>query len=117
MTTPTPPRETALSFLHAWAASDMDTARNYLAEDITFESPQTSLTGAHAVAEVMDQFAQAVEDITVLVVADDGDHVVVMYDMHTGPFGTIRAAEHYTIRDGHIVADVLVFDTASLHQQ
>jgi len=27
-----------------------------------------------------------------------------MYDMTTGPFGTLRAAEHLEIRDGKIVA-------------
>jgi hypothetical protein len=34
-----------------------------------------------------------------------------MYDMHTSPFGTVRAAEHYTIADGQTTRDHLVFDT------
>jgi hypothetical protein len=37
-----------------------------------------------------------------------------MYDMHTGPFGTIRAAEHYRLRDGRIFSHELIFDTAPL---
>ncbi len=36
------------------------------------------------------------------------------YDMHTGPFGTIRAAERYRFRDGRIVFDQLVFDASAL---
>jgi hypothetical protein len=34
--------------------------------------------------------------------------------MDAGPLGTIRAADRFTVRNGRIVADELVFDTAAL---
>jgi hypothetical protein len=36
---------------------------------------------------------------------------MIMYDMATAPFGTIRAVDHVVVRDGRIVSDILVFDT------
>ncbi len=34
-----------------------------------------------------------------------------MYELATGPFGTLRGAEHLTVRDGKILTDTLTFDT------
>jgi hypothetical protein len=39
-----------------------------------------------------------------------------MYDMKTGPSGTIRAADHFVIQDGKIESDQLVFDTYELRK-
>ena len=36
---------------------------------------------------------------------------MIMYDMTTGPVGTLRAAEYLVVRDGKITSDTLVFDT------
>lgn len=39
-----------------------------------------------------------------------------MYDLGTGPFGTVRAADTFVVRDGKIVSDGLVFDTYELRR-
>lgn len=76
-----------------------------------------ALQGRVAVAAAMAEFADAVTGVDLLASAADGDSVLVMYDMHTGPFGTIRAAEHYRFRSGLIVSDRLVFDTSTLNTE
>jgi ketosteroid isomerase-like protein len=106
--------QTALTFLGAWARNDMDTVVTLLAQDVSFESPQHRLAGRDAVAAAMGEFAQVVTGIDLLVATATGAEVIVMYDMHTAPFGTLRVAEHFTVRDGLIAADQLVFDTAPL---
>jgi ketosteroid isomerase-like protein len=104
----------AREFLAAWAAADVERFTGLLDENVSFDSPTASLQGRTAVAAAMADFAQVVTGVDNITAAADGDSVLVMYDMHTGPFGTIRAAEHYRVRDGRIVSDRLVFDTAPL---
>lgn len=36
---------------------------------------------------------------------------MIMYDMYTGPFGVIRAADLFHVHNGRIIANKLVFDT------
>jgi hypothetical protein len=104
----------AHQFLTSWAAADIGRFTGLLDEDVSFESPMVAHRGRDAVAAAMADFAQAVTGIDIIASAADGDSVVVMYDMHTGPFGAIRAAEHYRFRDGVIISDQLVFDSAPL---
>ena len=104
----------ASDFLNAWASSQADRFTSYLDREVSFESPMATLQGRDAVAAAMSEFAQAVTGIKVLASAASQDSVLIMYDMHTGPFGTIRAAEHYRFRDGKIVSDQLVFDAPAI---
>jgi hypothetical protein len=92
----------------------MTAAARFVADDIAFESPRVQLHGAAAYLEAVGGFAQAVTGLDVIAVLGDGEQVLAMYDMHTAPFGTIRAADHFTIRDRRIVKDLLVFDTSKL---
>ncbi len=109
-----PNLDLAQDFLAAWAAADRNRFTALLHEDVSFESPMASLQGRDAVASAMVDFSQAVTGVDLIASAAEGDSVLLMYDMHTGPFGTIRAAEHYRVRDGRIASDQLVFDTAPL---
>jgi ketosteroid isomerase-like protein len=104
----------AREFLAAWAAADVARFTELLDEDVSFDSPMAALRGRPAVTAAMADFARAVTAVDNITAAADGDNVLVMYDMHTGPFGTIRAAENYRFRDGRIVSDRLVFDTAPM---
>jgi SnoaL-like domain len=82
-----------------------------LADDVAFESPRVALSGAGPVLEAMGQFAQAVTGVSVLAVVGDDERAMIMYDMQTRPFGTLRAVDHLVVRDGRITSDTLVFDT------
>lgn len=116
MTRPLTPAAVAEAFVEAWGRRDMDEVARWVADDMTFESPMTKLTGADAFLAAAGQFAQAVTKVDVLAVLGDDRNALVMYDMHTGPFGTLRAADHLVVEDGKIVADRLVFDTHAVRQ-
>jgi hypothetical protein len=105
------PAEVASTFVEAFGRGDMAAVADLLADDVAFESPRIALTGAEPVLAAMGEFVQVVMGVTVLAVVGDDERAMVMYDMETGPFGTIRAADHLVVRDGRIVADTLVFDT------
>ena len=105
------PAEVATTFVEAFGRGDMAAVARVLAEDVAFESPRVALEGAEPVLAAMGEFAQAVTGVSVLAVVGDDERAMVMYDMATGPFGTLRAVDHVVVRDGRIVADTLVFDT------
>lgn len=105
------PAGVAVAFVEAFGRGDMAAVAGFLADDVTFESPRVALTGAAPVLEAMRQFAQVVTGVSVLAVVGDDDRAMIMYDMGTGPFGTLRAVDHLVVRDGRITADTLVFDT------
>jgi SnoaL-like protein len=105
------PAEVASTFVEAFGRRDMMTVAGLLADDVAFESPRVALEGAGPVVAAMGEFAQVVTGVSVLAVVGDDEQAMVMYEMATGPFGTLRAVDHLVVRDGRIVADTLVFDT------
>lgn len=106
----------AVALVEAFGKHDMATVARLLADDVVFESPRVRITGAEAVLEAMGEFARAVTGTTVIDAFGDDERAMVMYDVETGPFGTLRAVDHLVVRDGRITSDVLVFDTGALHR-
>jgi ketosteroid isomerase-like protein len=114
MTEKLSPVEIAVAYLEAFGRQDLATAAGYIADDIVFESPRVTLTGAKAYLAAVGEFAQAVASVEIIAALGDDERAMVMYDMKTGPFGTIRAADSFAVRDGKITCDLLVFDTRPL---
>ena len=104
----------ALAFLDAFAAGDDEALAALLDPEVLFTSPRRSLAGKVVVAAEIAGFARTVTAVKVVSAFGDDRHALVLYDMDAGPLGTIRAADRFTVRNGRIVADELVFDTAVL---
>jgi hypothetical protein len=111
---PQTPAEIAVAFIKTMETNGSAEAARYVADDVTFEGPMTQFASAKPYLEAMGQFAQAVNAIEIRTVLGDDHQAIVVYEMQTGPFGTIRAMEHFDIRDGKIVTDTLVFDTHAI---
>ena len=111
MTDSRTPAEIAVAFIDAFARKDTEAVAALVADDIVFESPQVQLAGAEAVLEAIGQFAQVVVGVSNVTVVGGDERAMIMYDMRTGPFGTLKAVDHIVVRDGRIVSDTLVFDT------
>jgi hypothetical protein len=105
------PVDVAIAFTEAWTSRDMTTAASYVAEDVAFEGPLTQNDGRHAFMEGLSQFAQVVTGCEILAAVGDDERAIIMYELTTGPFGTLRAAEDLVISGGKIGHDTLVFDT------
>ncbi|PZG44217.1 hypothetical protein C1I98_17440 [Spongiactinospora gelatinilytica] len=110
------PAEIAVEFIEAFGRRDLTTMSDLVAPNIVFESPRGTIEGAPAVLEAIGQFAGAVVDVKILSVLGGAEEAMIMYDMVTGPFGTLRAADHLLVRDGRITTDRLVFDTHELRR-
>lgn len=113
MTDPTP-AEVATAFIEAFGRRDLAACARLVDEGVVFESPRMRLTGARDVLAAIGGFAEAVASVEVIAVVGDDTQALVMYDMRTGPFGTLRAADRLVVRAGRIVLDQLVFDTRPL---
>jgi hypothetical protein len=106
-----PPVDVAIAFTEAWTSHDMTTAAGYVAEDVRFEGPMTQSAGIDAFMGGLSQFARAVTGLEIVVALGTDERAMIMYDLTTGPFGVLRAAEDLIISEGKIVRDTLVFDT------
>jgi hypothetical protein len=110
------PADVAISFTEAWTSHDMDTAARYVADDVVFEGPLSQATGITEYIEGLSQFAQAVTGLQILAVVADDERAMIMYEVTTGPFGMLRAAEDLVISGGKITRDTLVFDAQAVRE-
>src|SRR5262249_41802409 len=104
------PVDVAIAFTEAWTSHDMTTAGSWVAEDVEFEGPLTQAKGLATYLEGLTQFAGAVTGLEILAAVGDNQRAMLMYEVATRPFGTLRAAEHFVVSDGKITRDMLVFD-------
>lgn len=88
----------------------------YIHPEITFESPRGTLVGSGAYLGAVGQFAQALTEIEEIAVLGDSHSALIMYDMHTGSFGTLRAASYFEVRDGRVTREKLGFDTDAMRK-
>ena len=110
------PVDVAIAFTEAWTNHDMTAAARYVAQDVAFQGPLTQAAGVEAYIDGLSRFAQTVKSLKIIAALGDDQRAMIMYDLTTGPFGTLRAAEHLIIRDGKIRRDALVFDTHELRK-
>ncbi len=106
----------AVAFTTAWASGDMDAVRHLVTRDIHFESPMVELSGVEPYLSAVGAFAALVTSVEVISVVGTQDRAMIMYDMTTAPFGTLRAAEHFVFENGKVSSDQLVFDTYAVRK-
>ena len=106
----------ARAFTEAWTSRDFTTAAGYLADDVIFDGPINHSTGAKDYLQGLTAFAQTVTGLKILAVLGDDAQALIMYEVTTGPFGTLTCAEHLTVRDGKIQTDRLTFDTYAVRK-
>jgi hypothetical protein len=109
-------RDVVRGYYDAWTSRDLDRARRYLADDLEFEGSLRRFTRADDFIPALEQFLQILEDVRLLKELYDDDDAMMLYDCVTGPAGTIRTAEAFTVRDGKIHDIKLVFDPTELNK-
>jgi ketosteroid isomerase-like protein len=110
-----------LALIHAyndaWIGGDMATAAGYLAEDVTFDSPNQHLRSAEAFIAVLTRFGRQVTGpMAIIAEFADDEQVLMLYDLPTGTVGTVRCCDRFTIKDGKIQTNQLLFDTSPFRQ-
>ncbi len=111
------PRDVAIAFTNAWTSHDMETAASYVAEGVEFDGPIAGhTTGIDAYMQGLNAFAPVVTGMQIIAAFGDDTQALIMYDLTTAPFGTLRTAELLTVKDGKIQEDKVTFDTYKIRQ-
>lgn len=111
--TATTAHEVVSEYHRAWTSGEVEQAMNYVAEDITCRAPGVDLDGKDAYRAFIGGFAPALTGIGDIAEFVDGERVALFYYPQTAATSTTPAAEFLTVRDGKIVASILIFDRLS----
>jgi len=106
--------DVARAYHHAWTAHDFDAARRFLAADLVTDVPINTYAGRDDFAAAVASFGALAEHVDLLAEFGSGNQALLLYDMHTQPFGRFRVAEHFTVNEGLIQCIRHVHDTAVL---
>jgi hypothetical protein len=99
------------TFLQAWGSGNLRSVADLVADDVIFDGPNQHVTNRDDYLSALAAFAAKVTGLDILSVVAEGDEVMALYTVAVPPFGRIPTAEHFTITDGRIRTDRLVFDT------
>jgi len=106
--------DVARAYHAAWTAHDFDAARRLLAADLETDVPINTYTGRDDFAAALANFGARAEHVDLLAEFGTDDQALLLYDMHTQPYGRLRVAEHFTVSGGLIRRIRHVHDTAAL---
>lgn len=104
---------TALAYHEAWTSGDLDGAMAHVADDVIWRVPGAELSGKDACRDYLGGFLRVFSGWTNVAAFGDEEHALLFYYPHTETTNTAPAAEHFTVRDGKIMENLLVFDRLS----
>jgi hypothetical protein len=104
----------ATTYLESWKAHDWDTLRSVLADDVTFDGPLATLTGADACVQGLQGMSHIVTDIVIQKMFVDGADVITWFDLHTSVAAPAPTANWSHVEDGRITAIRVTFDAREL---
>ncbi|MDR0358061.1 MAG: nuclear transport factor 2 family protein [bacterium] len=108
------PIDVARAFEAAWQAKDLDRARGYLADRLSFDSPFGHADTAEAAMQQYTGFAQAVTGPAREIAAfGDEASALIMSEIPTSLFGNVVSAAHYLVQDGRITSETIVYDATT----
>lgn len=110
---PSPALKTVLAYHRAWTSGDLDDAMTYVADNIFCRAPDSDISGKDAYRDYLGEFLGVFTGWTHVGAFGDEEHAVLFYYPHTEVTNTAPAAEHFTVRDGLIAENLLVFDRLS----
>lgn len=91
--------------------NDIDSAAQYIAEDVNFVGPLAEVSGKEMVVEAAKGFMLALQELDIRLVLEDGDNVMIAYHMTMpAPIGRFSAAGMFTVTDGLIRRIELFYD-------
>jgi hypothetical protein len=98
----------------AWTSKNFDQVGRFLARDLVTEVPLNTYDGREQFLAALTGFGRFVTSVDLLAEFSHGDEAMLLYDIVTGPVGTIRIAEHFTIADHRITRIRQIHDTVAL---
>lgn len=100
----------ALAYHRAWTSKQVDEAMTHVAGDVICDAPSGQLRGIDQYQPFIANFAPTVTGYDMIAALGDEDTAVLVYDLHTRPVSSSLICECFTVRDGRIARNRLIFD-------
>jgi ketosteroid isomerase-like protein len=104
----------ARAYHDAWTSGRFDEATALLADGLVVEVPINDYPTTEAFAAALRGFRSMTRSVGLVSAMGAGDEAMLLYDMDVDGLGTMRVAEHFTVRDGSIARIRQIHDTAAL---
>lgn len=102
----------ATAFLDAWTRGDVETAGQYLADDFAFDGPIAHFRSASDFLTGSKPFVERIRPGWTKVAAfGDDREALLLYDLFLLSGAPMRIADHYTLDNGKIHTERILFDT------
>ena len=107
-------RSVANAYHRGWTRKRFEESIDLLAPDLEVEVPINNYPTKASFAEALTMFGQMVDRVDLLAELGEGQEAMLLYDLHAKGLGTMRVAEHFTVRAGKIARLRQVHDTAAV---
>ena len=97
-----------------WSSGRFTQAVALLADDLVVEVPINEYPTRDSFASALVAFGGMVEHVELLSELGAENEAVLIYDLRVQHVGTMRVAEHFTVREGRIVRIRQIHDTAAV---
>jgi len=109
-TTESPAVEVALAYHRAWTSKKLEEALSHVSDDVVCDSPSGQLRGIDQYQPFLANFVPIVKGYDLIAALGDAETAVLVYDLHTIPVSSGLTCECFTVRDGRIMRNRLIFD-------
>lgn len=100
----------------AWTTKQFGPAIAMLSDEFRVEVPINGYPDKESFGQALTAFGEITERVTLLGEFYTTSEAALIYDMDVAKLGSIRVAEHFTVRDGRIVLLRQIHDTWALRQ-
>lgn len=105
----------AQAYHRAWTSGDFASARGSLAADLETDVPLNTYAGATEWMQAVERTRNMAQGVEMLAEFSNDGEALLLYDMRfPPPIGTLRIAEHFTVRDARVTRIRHVHDTHAL---
>jgi ketosteroid isomerase-like protein len=104
------------TYYDAWTTGDFGAAVSLLADGLIVEVPVNEYPDAESFGAALKAFGSLATKVELHAAMSDGDGAMLLYDMDVAGLGTLRVAEHLTVRDGKIARIRQIHDTHALRE-
>lgn len=112
-----PALELATAFLDAFTGGDAETLATLLADDFCFDGPIAHYRGAEEFLTGSRRFVEGLQPGWRSVAAfGDAHEALLLYDLTLRTGAAMRIADHFTVADGRITAEAILWDTAAMRR-
>jgi hypothetical protein len=109
-TAESPALAVALAYHRAWTSNNLNEALRHVADDIVCDAPSGQLRGIDQYRPFLANFVPIVKGYDIIAALGDAETAVLVYDLHTIPVSSGLTCECFTIKDGRITRNRLIFD-------